>query len=193
MLFGLTDGLEINVEDHMVVTILHSKKKCRVGGTLFAVNTKKSANWHTGSFWKKRRDRTCFQGRDFGTNTWVFVLDRRLFTKHPELAEPYDADGIDPDSLGHSQKFVMYGMSELQYFFKLPESLENDRKWRSALSNFKEHYSDVGVPLDSFNKVTDAFLAAMEKNAGGVSAEQKKNWEELLKKAYDDMKSWKWF
>ncbi|KAI6224807.1 GLOBIN domain-containing protein [Aphelenchoides besseyi] len=118
---------------------------------------------------------------------------KQLFTKHPELAEPYDADGIDPDSLGHSQKFVMYGMSELQYFFKLPESLENDRKWRSALSNFKEHYSDVGVPLDSFNKVTDAFLAAMEKNAGGVSAEQKKNWEELLKKAYDDMKSWKWF
>jgi hypothetical protein len=88
----------------------------------------------------------------------------QLFKKHPELAEPYDADGIDPESLNHSQKFgkyikygvfyqflVMYGMSEMQYFFKLPDSLENERSWRSALSNFKEHYSDVGVPLSSFN------------------------------------------
>ncbi|KAI6180946.1 GLOBIN domain-containing protein [Aphelenchoides besseyi] len=161
--FKLTDGSEFHLEDHMVVTIVHSKTRknvCHVGGTLFAVDTKKLANWHKRNFWKML-----------------------LFTKHPELAEPYDADGIDPDSLGHSQKFVMYGMSEMQYFFKLPESLENDRKWRSALSNFKEHYSDVGVPLESFNKVTDAFLAAMEKNAGGVSAEQKKNWEELLKKS----------
>jgi hypothetical protein len=47
----------------------------------------------------------------------------------------------------------MYGMSEMQYFFKLPASLKDERTWRSALSNFKEHYSDVGVPLISFNKV----------------------------------------
>ncbi|KAI6175364.1 GLOBIN domain-containing protein [Aphelenchoides bicaudatus] len=118
---------------------------------------------------------------------------KQLFTKHPELAEPYDADGIDPDSLSHSQKFVMYGMNEMQYFFKLPSSLKDERTWRSALSNFKEHYSDVGVPLNSFNKVNDAFLAAMEKHAGGVTAEQKKNWEELLNKAYKDMKEWKWY
>ena len=33
----------------------------------------------------------------------------------------------------------------------------------------------------------------MEKNAGGVTAEQKKNWEELLNKAYADMKTWGWY
>ena len=108
-------------------------------------------------------------------------------------------------------------MSELQYFFRLPEAfgklmrlarnvLGDDRKWRTALSSFKEHYGDVGASLSKFNvslnewsivgrfqKTTDAFLSAMEKHAGGVTAEQKKNWEELLKKAYEDMKSWGWF
>lgn len=44
-----------------------------------------------------------------------------------------------------------------------------------------------------FQKTIDAFIAAMEKNAGGVTAEQKKNWEELLNKAYADMKSWGWY
>ncbi|KAH7725446.1 myoglobin [Aphelenchoides avenae] len=118
---------------------------------------------------------------------------RQLFTLHPELAEPYGADGIDPDSIVNSQKFIMYGMSELQYFFKLPDAVSDERQWRQALTNFKEHYGDIDAPLKEFHKTTDAFLKAMEKNAGGVSAEQKKNWEELLKKAYSDMKSWGWF
>ncbi|CAD5219662.1 unnamed protein product [Bursaphelenchus okinawaensis] len=123
----------------------------------------------------------------------VTEYHKQLFKKHPEMADHYGADGIDPDRLGASQKFVMFGSAELQYFFQLPGAFGEDRKWRSALSNFKEQYSDVGVPLSEFYKVTDAFLAAMEKNAGGVSAEQKKDWEELLTKAYNDMKSWKWF
>ncbi|KAI6220829.1 GLOBIN domain-containing protein [Aphelenchoides fujianensis] len=76
---------------------------------------------------------------------------KQLFKKHPDVAEAYGAEDIDPDSLGHSQKFVMYGMEVTQFFFKLPASLENERSWRSALSNFKEHYSDVGVPLSTFN------------------------------------------
>lgn len=42
-------------------------------------------------------------------------------------------------------------------------------------------------------KLTDAFLATMSKYAGGLSAEQKKNWEELLAKAYADMKKWGWY
>jgi len=33
----------------------------------------------------------------------------------------------------------------------------------------------------------------MSKHAGGVTAEQKKNWEELLKQAYADMKTWGWY
>lgn len=44
-----------------------------------------------------------------------------------------------------------------------------------------------------FKKVTDAFLAAMQKNAGGVTPEQKKEWEALLAKAYADMKTWGWY
>uniref|UniRef100_A0A1I7ZN76 Extracellular solute-binding protein n=1 Tax=Steinernema glaseri TaxID=37863 RepID=A0A1I7ZN76_9BILA len=86
----------------------------------------------------------------------------------------------------------MYGSSELQYFFRLPTVYGNDRQWRSALGSFKDYYGDVGFPLAKFNQVTDAFLAAMQKNAGGVTDEQKKGWEELLEKAYSDMKSWGW-
>uniref|UniRef100_A0AC34G1A3 Globin family profile domain-containing protein n=1 Tax=Panagrolaimus sp. ES5 TaxID=591445 RepID=A0AC34G1A3_9BILA len=118
---------------------------------------------------------------------------RQLFKLHPELAEAYDAEDIDPDAVLKSQKFIMYGMAELQYFFRLPDALGDDRKWRTALSSFKEQYGDVGFPLDKFNKTIDAFLAAMEKNAGGVTSEQKKNWEELLNKAYADMKTWGWY
>lgn len=130
----------------------------------------------------------------------------------------------------------MLAMSEIQYFFQLPQNFGDDRSWRSALANFKEHYADMDAPLKLFNvnetfdvlkynaklkifwsyrfwwnllnqiktdehpntfsayfkKLTDAFLAAMQKHAGGVSAEQKKNWEELLAKAYGDMKQWGW-
>jgi hypothetical protein len=32
----------------------------------------------------------------------------------------------------------------------------------------------------------------MAKHAGGCTPEQKKNWEELLKQAYADMKTWGW-
>lgn len=42
-------------------------------------------------------------------------------------------------------------------------------------------------------KTVDSFLTVMSKHAGGVTAEQKKNWEELLKQAYGDMKQWGWF
>jgi len=118
---------------------------------------------------------------------------KQLFTKHPEIAEAYGADGIDPDSIGHSHKYVMFAMNELQCFFQLPHNYGNERPWRSALSNFKEHYGDSDVPLKDFNKTIDSFLATMAKHAGGVTAEQKKNWEELLKQAYTDMKSWGWY
>lgn len=36
------------------------------------------------------------------------------------MAEAYGADGIDPDSIPHSNKFVMMAMNELQYFQDLP-------------------------------------------------------------------------
>lgn len=42
-------------------------------------------------------------------------------------------------------------------------------------------------------KVIDPFLATMEKHAGGMTAEQKKEWTELLNKAYADMKTWGWY
>ena len=60
----------------------------------------------------------------------------------------------------------------------------------------------------NLQKVGDAFLAAMEKHAGGVTAEQKKvrqvgkesktvtalqEWEALFAKAYGDMKTWGWY
>ncbi|KHN88958.1 hypothetical protein Tcan_05310 [Toxocara canis] len=118
---------------------------------------------------------------------------KQLFKKHPDMAAFYDAEDLDPDSIPKSQKFIMHGMSELQFFFKLPQAFSDERKWRSALSSFKDQYEDVGVPMKEFNKTTDAFLAAMEKNAGGVTAEQKKDWEELLAKAYADMKTWGWY
>lgn len=83
-------------------------------------------------------------------STCALVL-LRLFTLHPELAEPYGADGIDPDSIVNSQKFIMYGMSELQYFFKLPEAVGDERQWRQALTNFKEHYGDIDASLKEFH------------------------------------------
>ncbi|CAJ0605920.1 unnamed protein product [Cylicocyclus nassatus] len=118
---------------------------------------------------------------------------KQLFKLHPEMAKYYDAEDIDPDSIPKAMKFVMLGQQELQFFFRLPDVVDQDRQWRSALSSFKETFSDNNVPLNEFNKVTDAFLAAMEKNAGGVTPEQKKEWEELLAKAYADMKTWGWY
>ncbi|KAK6049640.1 hypothetical protein COOONC_12855, partial [Cooperia oncophora] len=64
------------------------------------------------------------------------------------------------------------------------------------LSGAKVHHAwstRAPVFLPEFNKVPAAFLAAMEKHAGGVTAEQKKEWEALFDKAYSDMKSWGWF
>ncbi|VDK51734.1 unnamed protein product [Anisakis simplex] len=118
---------------------------------------------------------------------------KQLFKLHPDMAVHYDAEDLDPDTIPRSQKFIMHGMSELQYFFKLPQVIDDDRKWRSALSAFKDQYEDVGVPMEKFNKTTDAFLAAMALHAGGVTDEQKANWEELLAKAYADMKTWGWY
>jgi hypothetical protein len=118
---------------------------------------------------------------------------RQLFTLHPEVANFYDAEDLDPDTICKSQKFIMMGQSELRYFFELPSSFGDERSWRSSLANFKEHYSDVGIPLYEFNKTTEPLLKALEKNAGGCSAEQRSNWTELLKKAYADMKTWGWY
>uniref|UniRef100_A0A7E4V922 GLOBIN domain-containing protein n=1 Tax=Panagrellus redivivus TaxID=6233 RepID=A0A7E4V922_PANRE len=118
---------------------------------------------------------------------------KQLFQLHPELAEPYNAEDLDPESLQRSQKFIIQGMSELQNFFALPTAFGDDRKWRNALVAFKEQYGDIGLSLEEFHKVTGAFLAAMNKNAGGVSNEQKKNWEELLTVAYESMKKYGWF
>ncbi|EPB80168.1 hypothetical protein ANCCEY_00723 [Ancylostoma ceylanicum] len=118
---------------------------------------------------------------------------KQLFTLHPEIAKYYDAEDIDPDSIPKAQKFIMLGQQELQFFFRLPDVVDNERQWRSALSSFKETFGDNNVPMSEFNKVTDAFLAAMQKNAGGVTPEQKKEWEELLAKAYADMKTWGWY
>lgn len=36
-------------------------------------------------------------------------------------------------------------------------------------------------------------MAVMEKHAGGVSPDQKKNWDALFDKAYADMKQWNWY
>jgi hypothetical protein len=117
---------------------------------------------------------------------------KQLFSKHKDVAEAYGADGIDVDSVGKSQKFIMLAMNELQCFFSLPGNYGNERQWRTALSGFKEHYGDSDIPLKLFNKTTEPFLATMQKHAGGVNAEQKKSWEELLKQAYNDMKTWGW-
>lgn len=67
------------------------------------------------------------------------------------MAAYYDAEDLDPDSISKSQKFIMHGMSELQFFFKLPQVFDDERKWRSALSSFKDQYEDVGVPMKEFN------------------------------------------
>ena len=113
-----------------------------------------------------------------------------LFSKHEDLANEY---GIDADSVGHSQKFIMMAMSELQYFFQLPGNFGQERQWRSALANFKEHYGDSDISLKYFNKTFDAFFESLQKHAGGLNTEQKTNWEELLKQAYADMKQWGWY
>ncbi|KAI1732912.1 hypothetical protein Ddc_01814 [Ditylenchus destructor] len=115
---------------------------------------------------------------------------KELFTKHPQLGDLYGAP--DPDMIARAQKFIMFAMNELQFFISLPINFGQERPWRSALSNFKEHYGDVDVPLKEFNKTIDAFLVVMAKHAGGLSAEQKKSWEEMLAKAYSDMKTWGW-
>ncbi|GMR39686.1 hypothetical protein PMAYCL1PPCAC_09881 [Pristionchus mayeri] len=118
---------------------------------------------------------------------------KQLFTRHPEIAAYYNAEDIDPDSIPKSQKFQMAGQQELQFFFRLPAASVDDKKFRSALCEFKEVFSDNGIPMTEFNKVPDAFLAAMEKHAGGVNAEQKKEWLALFAKACADMKTWGWY
>ncbi|CAK5069028.1 unnamed protein product [Meloidogyne enterolobii] len=86
----------------------------------------------------------------------------------------------------------MMAMNEIQALMQLPEQVKDERSWRSSLSNVKEHYSDSDVPLSNFIKTKDAWLAIMQKYAGGLSAEQKKEWEELFTKASSDMKKWGW-
>ncbi|CEF59409.1 Globin-like domain and Globin, structural domain-containing protein [Strongyloides ratti] len=117
----------------------------------------------------------------------------QLFTLHPEMAEFYGADGIDPDCLNKSQKFIMQGMEEFQCFFRLVETYGDDKTWRSACSYFKEIYSDKDIPLEKFSIVGDAICAAISKVAGEATPEQKESWKNLIKKASDDMKSFGWY
>ncbi|PAV62196.1 hypothetical protein WR25_16995 [Diploscapter pachys] len=107
---------------------------------------------------------------------------KQLFTKHRDIAEHYNAEDIDPDSILKSQRYIMMGMSEMQLFLRLPKTVSDERQWRSALSGFKESFGDNSVPMSKFNKY-----------AGGMTAEQKKEWTELLNKAYADMKTWSWY
>lgn len=44
-------------------------------------------------------------------------------------------------------------MQELQFFFKLPQAYGEDRKWRFALSAFKDQYEELGMPLSEFNVI----------------------------------------
>ncbi|CAK5041864.1 unnamed protein product [Meloidogyne enterolobii] len=99
---------------------------------------------------------------------------KELFSKHSDVADAYG--GVDPETA----------------LMQLPEHVKDERSWRSSLSNVKEHYSDSDVPLSNFIKTKDAWLAIMQKYAGGLSAEQKKEWEELFTKASSDMKKWGW-
>lgn len=86
----------------------------------------------------------------------VYVLS--LFSNHPEVAEAYGADGIDPDRIGNSQRFVLLAQSELQYFIQLPKTFEQEREWRSSLSYFKEHFCDIEASLQFFNVCFYVFL-----------------------------------
>jgi hypothetical protein len=74
-----------------------------------------------------------------------------LFTLHPETAQYYDAEDLDPDMVAKAQKFIMYGQSEMRYFFQLPQAFGQEAKWRTSLASFKEQFSDVGFPLQEFN------------------------------------------
>ncbi|KAK6037762.1 hypothetical protein COOONC_24733 [Cooperia oncophora] len=76
---------------------------------------------------------------------------KQLFTLHPDLAKYYDAEDIDPDRIPKASCVI-----------------NDERDWRSALGQIKEAYSDFNFPISEFNKVPAAFLAAMEKHAGGV-------------------------
>nr|CAD2199733.1 unnamed protein product [Meloidogyne enterolobii] len=115
---------------------------------------------------------------------------KELFSKHSDVADAYG--GVDPETVGRSQRYIMMAMNEIQALMQLPEQVKDERSWRSSLSNVKEHYSDSDVPLSNFIKTKDAWLAIMQKYAGGLSAEQKKEWEELFTKASSDMKKWGW-
>uniref|UniRef100_A0A1I8B7T7 GLOBIN domain-containing protein n=1 Tax=Meloidogyne hapla TaxID=6305 RepID=A0A1I8B7T7_MELHA len=97
-----------------------------------------------------------------------------FFSKHPDVADAYG--GVDPETA----------------LMQLPGQVNDERSWRSSLSNVKEHYSDSDVPLYNFIKTKDAWLLTMQKYAGGINAEQKKEWEELFTKAFSDMKKWGW-
>lgn len=117
---------------------------------------------------------------------------KELFSKHSDVADAYG--GVDPDTVGKSQRYVMLAMNELGVLMQLPTHVAGEeRSWRSALSNVKEHYSDADVSLSLFSKTKDAWLATIQKHAGGLTAEQKKSWEELFDKAAADMKKWGWY
>ncbi|VDN06923.1 unnamed protein product [Thelazia callipaeda] len=118
---------------------------------------------------------------------------KQLFTKHKDIAAYYNAEHIEPDSIAKSHKFIMYGMQILQSFFTMPQVFGDDRKWRSTLSDFKDHYEEFNIPLSEFIKTKDALIAAMEQHAGGVSDEQRTNWNALIDQAYSDMKEWGWY
>uniref|UniRef100_A0A0N5CGY4 GLOBIN domain-containing protein n=1 Tax=Strongyloides papillosus TaxID=174720 RepID=A0A0N5CGY4_STREA len=117
----------------------------------------------------------------------------QLFTLHPEMADYYGADGIEPESLCKSQKFIMQGMQEFQCFFRLVDTYGDGNTWRGACANFKEIYSDRDIPLNKFSIVGDALIAAISKHAGEASGEQKESWKNLIKKASEDMKAFGWY
>ena len=125
-------------------------------------------------------------GKDAGADYY-----KELFSKHPDVADAYG--GVDPDTVGRSQRYVMLAINELQALMQLPGHVLDDRQWRTSLASVKEHYSDADVNLSLFSKTKDAFMATVQKHAGGLNAEQKKNWEELFDKACADMKKWGWY
>jgi hypothetical protein len=59
-----------------------------------------------------------------------------MFSVHPEVQAAYG--GPDPGSqLEHSKRYAMLGLNELLYFTTLPKNLDDEHKWRAALSQFK--------------------------------------------------------
>uniref|UniRef100_A0A914V1R6 ABC-type glutathione-S-conjugate transporter n=2 Tax=Plectus sambesii TaxID=2011161 RepID=A0A914V1R6_9BILA len=122
----------------------------------------------------------------------VGEFHKQLFTIHPEVAKYFDAEDLDPSIIPKAQKFQMYGQAELRYFFDMPNTNSDARRWRQSLAAFKEHYGDIGFPLFEFHKTYDALMKALEVNGGGATDEQKQNWKKLFDQACADMKEWGW-